>query len=328
MNKKHVKSPCCRAKIVKHGGKRRLCAKCEKAWTIRPKKRGRKARRMKAEPVRKYLKNERVPISKEHRAGTVVASRSARLRKERDAFNEKQSWRSIPDGPLILIADAIVKYHKGQWHTWFFMLARSVDGEDAVILPPYYAKGREVYSEWGNALETISPLVLERVKALVSDGHRGLTSEVAWRGWLIQRCHIHLIMAIQARRSRWAMSRKRSEGEEIFMMTNCVLKNPCALEARNAISRIEEIGWLSSSKMLKKVLQGFVTSAEDYRTYLNHPELNLPTTSNTAESLNALVKNLSSRARGFRTVASLNAWIIALCKERGTIKCRGKYPQN
>ena len=41
-----------------------------------------------------------------------------------------------------------------------------------------------------------------------------------------------------------------------------------------------------------------------------------------------LVDNLSSRARGFRTVDSLNSWIIALCKERGTIKCRGKYQQN
>lgn len=328
MNKKHAKSPCCRAKIIKHGGKRRRCAKCKKVWTIRPKRRGRKARRMEAEPVRKYLKHERVPISREHRAGTVIATRSARLRKERDSFNKKQSWCSVPDGPLILIADAIVKYRNGQWHTWFFMFLRAVDGVDAVIVPPYYAEGREVCSEWCNALETIPPDALKRVKALVSDGHRGLMREAMWRGWLIQRCHIHLIMAIQARRSRWAMSRKRSEGEELHILTNCVLTDPCQKKVTQALTRIEEIGWMTKSKMLKKVLQGFVTSADDYRTYLNHPELNLPTTSNTAESLNALVDDLSSRARGFRTVTSLNAWIIALCKERGTIKCRGKYPQN
>lgn len=295
---------------------------------MRPKRRGRKARRIVAEPIRRYLNHERVPISREHRTSTVIASRSARLRKERDAFNKKQSWGSLPDGPLLLIADAIVKHHKGVWHTWFFMLARSVDDEDAVILPPYYAKGREVYKEWHHALETIPHDARKRVKALVSDGHCGLMSFAEQQHWLVQRCHIHLIMAIQARRSRWAMSRKRSEGEEIFMLTNCVLKNPNALAAKNALSRIEEIGWLSRSKMLKKVLQGFVTSAEDYRTYLNHPELNLPTTSNAAESLNALVKDLSSRARGFRTISSLNAWIIALCKDRKTIKCRGKYPQN
>ena len=281
-----------------------------------------------ATPVRKYLNHERVPLVRECSGTIVSASRSARLRKERDMFNKKQAWCPIPDGPLILIADAIVKYRQGQWHTWFFMFLRAIDGEDATILPPYYARGREVYAEWSNALETIPPDALLRVKALVSDGHRGLTSFATRHDWFIQRCHIHLIMAIQSRRSRWAMSRKRTEGEELFMLVNCILKSPSAQEAKGAISRIEEIGWLSSSKMLKKVLQGFVTSTEDYRTYLNHPEFNLPTTSNTAESLNALVDNLSSRARGFRTVDSLNSWIIALCKERGTIKCRGKYQQN
>lgn len=328
MTKKHAKCPVCKAKIIKYGARRKRCVQCEKTWTVRPKRRGRKARRITATPVKRYLNHERVPLAREHRGTTVSASRSARLRKERDAFNEKQVWCPVPDGPLILIADAIVKYRQGKWHTWFFMFLRPVDDVDAVIVPPYYAEGREVCTEWHNALETIPADTRKRVKALVSDGHRGLMSFASWHNWLVQRCHIHLIMAIQARRSRWAMSRKRSEGEEIFVLTNCVLKNPCTREAKNALSRIEEIGWMTKSKMLKKVLQGFVTSAEDYRTYLDHPELNLPTTSNTAESLNALVDDLSSRARGFRSITSLNAWIIALCKERGTIKCRGKYQQN
>lgn len=283
---------------------------------------------MTAVPVRRYLHHERVPLAKERRGTTVPASRSARLRKERDAFNEKQAWCLIPDGPLILIADAIVKYRAGSWHTWFFMFLRAVDGIDAVIMPPYYAEGREVYKEWSTALETIHPDALKRVKALVSDGHCGLMSFAARHGWLVQRCHIHLIMAIQARRSRWAMSRKRAEGIEIHSLVGCVLTDPCSKRATQALARIEEIGWLSPSKMLEKVLRGFVTSAEDYRTYLTHPKLNLPTTSNTAESLNALVNDLFSRAHGFRTVTSLNAWIIALCKERGTMKCRGKYQQN
>jgi len=328
MTKIHAKCPFCKAKIINYGQRRRQCVQCKKTWTVRPKKRGRKARRITANPVRRYLNHERVPLTRERHSTIVLASRSARLRKERDVFNEKQMWRPTPDGSLILIADAIVKYRNGSWHTWFFMFIRSVESEDAIIVEPYYAPGREVYKEWSNALETIPPDVLNRVKALVSDGHRGLMSFALRQDWLVQRCHIHLIMAIQARRSRWAMSRKRSEGEELHVLINCVLADPDQKNVARALERIEEIGWLTSSKMLKKVLQGFVTSADDYRTYLNHPELNLPTTSNTAESLNALVDDLLSRTRGFRTVASLNAWIIALCKDRGTIKCRGKYQQN
>lgn len=328
MTKIHAKCPFCGANIINYGRKRKQCIQCKKTWTIRPKKRGRKARRITAGPVRRYLNHERVPLTREQRGVIVSASRSARLRKERDVFNQKEGWHGIPDGQLILIADAIVKYRNGSWHTWFFMFARSVEGEDAVILPPYYAPGREVYKEWNNALETIPPDVLNRVKALVSDGHRGLMSFALQHSLLVQRCHIHLIMAIQARRSRWSMSRKKSEGEEIFTLTNRILTDSNEKNMRQALERIEEIGWLTPSKMLKKVLQGFVTSADDYRTYINHPELNLPTTSNTAESLNALVDDLLSRTRGFRTVASLNAWIIALCKDRKKIKCRGKYQQN
>ncbi len=95
-----------------------------------------------------------------------------------------------------------------------------------------------------------------------------------------------------------------------------------------ALSRIEEIGWTTTSKKLKIALLGFVTHAKEYRTYITHPELNLPTTNNTAESMNALIQSLAGRAHGFRTVASFNAWIIALCKEHKTIKCRGTHPQN
>lgn len=146
MNKKHAKCLFCGAKIIKYGRRRRRCHACKKTWTVRPKKRGRKAKRITATPVRKYLNHERIPLARE-RSGTIVsASRSARLRKERDAFNRKQAWCPISDGPLILIADAIVKYRQGQWHTWFFLFLRAIDGEDAVILPPYYARGREVYA--------------------------------------------------------------------------------------------------------------------------------------------------------------------------------------
>lgn len=328
MNKKHAKCPFCGANIIKYGQRRRRCAKCEKTWTVRPKMRGRKARRLTVAPIKKYLNHERVPLAKEHGRAIAPASRSARLRKERDNFIEKEHWRDALEGPLILIADAIVKYRDGVWHTWFFMLLRAVDGTDAVIMPPYYAKGREVYKEWHNALQTIPYSARKRVKALVSDGHCGLMSFAEKHRWLVQRCHIHLIMAIQARRSRWAMSRKRNEGINLHSLVKCVLTDSSAKKASRALEEIEEIGWLSSSKMLKKILQGFVTSADDYRTYLNNPELNLPTTSNTAESLNALVNKLCYRVRGFRTVSSLNAWIIALCKERGSIKCRGRYQQN
>lgn len=324
MNKKHEKSPCCGGKTIKHGGKRRQCVACEKTWTVWQKKRGRKAKRMILAPVRRYLANEGAPITRGHGGAT----RSARLRKKRDAFNKKQSWRTPPNGELILIADAILTYHQRQWHTWFFMLVRAVDGEDAVILPPYHRASRETPEGWSEAIDSIPANVSKRVKALVSDGHTGLMNTAKQRAWLIQRCHAHLLRAIQARRSRWSMGRHRDEAAEVHTLVECVLTKGDEHQTEQALEQIKEIGITTSSKILRKVLLGFVKHAKDYRTYLIYPELNLPTTSNTAESLNALIRDLSTRARGFRTSTSFNAWIITLCKARGTIKCRGKNPQN
>ena len=231
-------------------------------------------------------------------------------------------------GPLIAVADAIMRRIEGSLHTWFFVFVRAVAGEDAIILPPLHLRGTETSNGWQPAFAAIPDDILSRIVALVSDGHRSLMLEALWRGWLVQRCHFHLLKALQARRSRWSSSQHRAEGIEIHALVERVLTQGTDEGLSAVLSRIEEIGWTTSSKKLSIALLGFVTHAEEFRTYRVHPGLNLPTTNNTAESLNALIQSLSGRARGFRTVVSFNAWIIALCKERQTIKCRGARPQN
>lgn len=325
MNKKHAKSPCCGAKIIKYGRKRKQCTQCKKTWTIRPRRRGRKARRIIGRPVERFLRSGHL---RKEQGISQRAKYLARLRVDRDSFNRKNLWHPVPQGQIILIADAIVRCYQGRWHTWFFMLVRAVDGKDAIILPPYHREGKETPDGWDEAIDTIPAEVQDRVKALVSDGHTGLMYAAKRHRWFVQRCHAHLLRAIQARRSRWSMGRHRDEATEVHALVKCVLEVRDEPQMKQVLMRIEEIGHATSSKILRKVLLGFVKSAENYRTYLAHPELNLPTTSNTAESLNALVGSLSFHARGFRSVDSLNAWISALCKERGMLKCRGKNQQN
>lgn len=327
MSKKHAKSPCCGAQFIRYGGKRRQCVACKRTWTFRPKRRGRKPRRRTSEPVRKYLVHERVPLARES-GRTSSAARSHKLRQERDAYNRRHTWAPVPSGPLIVIADAILRRMEGSLHTWFLILVRPVSGEDAVILPPLHLCGPETAAGWRAAFAAVPDSVLARVVALVSDGHTGLMSEALWRDWLVQRCHFHLLKALQARRSRWTSGRHRTEAVEVHALVSRVLLQETEDGLGAVLSRIEEIGWTTSSRVLRKVLLGFVTNAEEYRTYRAHPELKLPTTNNTAESLNALIQSLAGRARGFRTAASFNAWVIALCKERQTIKCRAARPQN
>lgn len=324
MTKKHAKSPCCDEKIIRFGGKRRQCVRCKKTWRLRPKRRGRKAILHKGKIIERLLSSRR---SREE-SGNERAKHLARLRKDRDVFNKKELWILAPKGPLIIIADAIVRYYQGKWHTWYFVLVRAVSGEDAVILPPHHLEGKETPLGWKETMSAISLKTLNRVKALVSDGHLGLMLIAKERGWKISRCHFHLLRAIGARRSKRSMGRHRDEALLLNELAKCVLEEVNKKKVALALTRIKEIAGTTTSKILKKVLMGFLKSAPDYRTYLEHPELKLPTTSNTAESLNALIGDLTFRARGFRSIASLSAWINALCKERKIIKCRGKYQPN
>lgn len=135
-------------------------------------------------------------------------------------------------------------------------------------------------------------------------------------------------MRIQGRRSRWYSSRHQAEGEEIYALVRRVLTDPNKQTLGPVLSRLEEIGWHMPSRGLKDVLRGFVNHSSDWRTYLAHPELNLPTTNNTAESFSGCVHELVHRARGFRSRAKLEKWIEALIKNKKTIRCNGKDQPN
>jgi hypothetical protein len=62
--------------------------------------------------------------------------------------------------------------------------------------------------------------------------------------------------------------------------------------------------------------RGFLNELDAFRAYQYHPELNLPNTSNTAESTVNLIATMFADVRGFRTAKSLE------------MKCKGKIPQN
>ena len=327
MNKKHAKSSCCDAGVSRYGGKRRQCVSCGRTWTIRPKQTGRKRRRINPTSMIRYLNHERVPLIRE-RNHLSCSARSARLRRERDDFLKQRKWSPIPVGQLIMIADAIVRRTAKGWHTWFFVLVRAVDDDNAIILPPKHRVGTETALGWRKVIAALPKSVLRRIMALVSDGHRGLTSEALWRDWLIQRCHFHLIARLQGRRSRWKASRHFAEGKRIYELVKRVLTERDVSVLPPIINELETIGWLSKSPEIRRTLSGFVSHYEQYRTYLNRPELNLPTTNNSVETLNALIKSFCHRTRGFRTIKALHAWITTLCKARGSIKCRKGNQQN
>lgn len=237
-------------------------------------------------------------------------------------------WPMIPDGRLIAVADALVKWTNGVWYTWYFILVRSVSHDDAVALPPYCRKGTETVQGWHEAFTRVEPSILKHIVALVSDGHRGLVTAARDRHWLIQRCHFHLLARIQSRRSRGKIARHTQEADEIFSLVHSILSARNERLLSKPLSRLEEIGWHTTSADLKNTLKGFVNNYRDWRTYRTHPKLNLPVTNNTAEALIGMVEEVSRRARGFASLTVFNEWMVVVLKTRGRVKCRGRNQQN
>lgn len=322
MNKKHEKSPCCNALVRLFGARRRQCISCKRTWRVWPKKQGRKHTRLNVNSLLEYfegtLKNKKLE----------KRTLSAHLRSLLQKFNQNTPWPSIPEGTLIIIADGLIQFFGKEKYTIYFILIRSTTSSKAFIFPPYMRKGGEVTSGWHEAFAQIPNEVFVRIKALVCDGHTGLVYLAKTNYWVLQRCQFHLLARIAHNSSFGPLGKNRSLGIRIKNLVELVLYQTDLTIVSLAIEALQRIKIEISSRNFKTVISGFTRNYEDYRSYLNFPEYNLPTTSNTAESLNALIRNLQYRARGFNTPKSLFAWIVGFCKYKKSITCNPKNQPN
>ena len=330
MNTKHAKSPCCGKGIRRFGGRRRQCLACKRTWRIRPHQRGRKRRRISSAWVIRYLSRELLPMNALGRIGACAPDKyECRLRASRAQFSRTTPYPLLPTRkPLIIIADAMIEYIDGSWHTVYLILVKRPAWTDAVIAPSVILKGMETRIGWRYAFDQLPPAVHRSIAAIVCDGHAGIIQYARKAEWLIQACHFHLLMRLNGRHSRSSWSFHREEGRRLYTYAWAIITTRDPTVLRTSICDIEELGWDTDSPQLKIYINGFLNRIHEYRTYLSHPELNLPMTTNPIESLNSIVHDLKARARGFRTVHALRVWIEALVKHRQRTTCNGTNQPN
>ena len=321
MNKIHEKSPCCGAVIHHFGQRRRQCSNCQKTWRVWQRKRGRTKRRIHTEILLRYFQRYLPQTSIDRH------TRAARLRKILRVFNEKTSWHPIPNGPLIAIVDGLIEYFNGKKYTLYLILLRSVAGNQAVILPPYLKIGTESGFGWNEALIQLPKEVHERIIALVCDGHTGLIEVAKSFGWIVQRCHFHLLARIEHCMSFGPRGKNIKLAIRLRKLAQCVLYRNHH-EALDALNQLAVIKPTIVSPAFRTVISGLLKHYRDYRRYLEFSRYCLPTTSNSAEHLIGLIRDLQYRARGFRTPKSFMAWATGFCKYKKTITCRPKNQPN
>jgi hypothetical protein len=280
--------------------------------------------------VLKYLRHETASLyAKAISQGKCPDTLEARLNRSLDKFLRQTPWPELPqDKPLVAIADAMVHWIEGVQYSFYFILLRPIDSESAVIVSPIARQGTEDAFGWSVAFSCIPEHIQSEIKALVCDGRAGLIHYAKARNWIIQRCQFHLTARLQLKRSKWKTSRHGNEGRRLYELVKTIFTTLDQRCLSRSVSELEEIAWHTTQRDLRTILNGFVKHYEQYRSYLLYPELNLPTTSNSIEVLIGGIRNLTHRARGFRTLDSFTKWISAHLKRKKKFTCRGFHQPN
>jgi hypothetical protein len=326
MNKIHEKSPCCRGSIWRRGERRRQCSLCLRTWRSWQKKKGRKRHRSDFDLLFRYLKHTSGSIRQQAEKKQITpAALSAQMAQTMKRFHQATPWPALPDGELILIADAMIEYINKIPHTFYFLLIRSINENKAVIAPfSVRIDEGEGFQGWYRALQQLTPEVRQRIRVLVCDGMQALIRIGKDQGWLIQRCQFHLRARISHYCSPRRFGKRPKYGKQMQKLIVIILTNRNSNIIQKALEEIREMKEQTTAKSFKTVLSGFLKHYEDYRTYLYYPEYHLPVTSNSAEFLIGQIRDLQYRARGFKSLKSLSSWIETYCKYTQTITCNGK----
>jgi hypothetical protein len=211
----HEKSKCCGAKIIRFGGKRRQCTLCKKTWRVHPAKQGRKPLRKQCRYLKKVFNHGfRVnQLSFNSRLSTDAVYK--RFASSLDAVVSQKRTIRIRGDKLILIIDAEWQYFKSELWTLYFLAVKAVGTEKVIILDPALRRGKENAIIWNNVINQIPASVKKRIIAIVSDGIRGIENIAASNGWVLQRCHFHILSRLQKMRGKRASTYGRLVREEI-----------------------------------------------------------------------------------------------------------------
>lgn len=319
-------SYCCRAPARPHGARRRRCAACGATWTVRPRRRGRRAKRVRVSLARTVL---RCTLSLRGLAECRGEHREA-LRKRfhkslRSWLNHHPPHHIPADVPLVAVADALwfALGRPLRRYGCFVVLLRPLAGTHAFPALLVLRAGKEGRGDWEAAFSRLPPAVRRRIVAFVSDGWRGGDNFARLHGWRFQWCHAHMQRKMAELRGVRNLPGKLLR-QEVARLLTVFLTTPEERNAERARARIHAI--LARPDCPASLRQRLVALRRKHhflRTYRRVPLWNLPVTTNSVESVNNLIRDRFRAMRGVRSVRALRYWLTAIFRTLKPIACRG-----
>lgn len=299
---------------------------CRRTWTIRPRKRGRPVHRTPASVLHRVLV-EGFTLGQlfSKRPGVALPAYRYRFRRALRRFVARPSPQVIPSGPLVLLADGLWFEFDGRPWVLYLTALKPCCGNDATFLDPLLLPGREGASRWQQALEAIPPGATRRIRAMVVDNLPGMQKLAYQRRWILQLCHFHLLLKLQAQRRgvRYTL-RGGSVREEIHQLIRSILELPEGNRLSGALKQLTRLSHGDCGTLrIQTTVREFLKALPFYRSYLKHPHLELPTTTNSVESMCRLLRELFRSSRAGSNPASVLLWATALIRMRPNVTCNG-----
>lgn len=316
----HEKSKCCAARIVRFGGKRRKCTACKKTWRVHPSKRGPKPSRKQPNYLNNVFNHSFVVKQLALHSTLTTDAIYKRFGKNLNAVISQKRTIRIRGKKLILLIDAEWQYFKGELWTMYFLAVKPVGAAKVVILDPILIKGREGFTGWNVAINSMPSGLTRRIIAIVSDGIKGIETISINNGWLLQKCHFHLLSMLQKMRGKRLSTPGRLIRNEIY----CSVKIALSIKSVRKLNFLRKrLAILVENKLcpvrMRGAVRGFLKRFSEFRTYLAYPLLELPTTVNVMESNNSFVRK---KSRTVNTPKSWHKWAIACARFKSKFTCK------
>jgi transposase-like protein len=227
-----------------------------------------------------------------------------------------------PKGPYVLVIDGVYfKFKRKEW-VLYLMAVKPIRSSRMYFLDSILTKGRERLEAWYEAIDTLPDHVRKQVVALVSDGLRGFQQLAASNEWIHQRCPFHLLASlVRGKGKRRYLTRGSSVRDKILTAVRILLSDESVQKrdrARRALHR--HINDPACPSYVRKHVLEFFEREQDFRAYLTHVTLDLPTTTSAMESTGRLVRKA---ARTARTAESLRLRAVAFLRLKQSVVCNG-----
>lgn len=320
MKVQQEKSACCVAKVIRFGGKRRQCSRCKKTWRVHTAKRGRKRLRKQPDYLRKVFEHGFSVKNISYRSSLSPSAVSKRFQKNLVAAMKENRTIRIRGKKLILIIDAEWQYFKRELWTLYFVSVKSAGTGSVTILDPILKREKESVAHWEQIIDDLPDGIKKRIIALVSDGIRGIETVAKKKNWILQRCHFHLLKSIQRMRGKRATTNGRKVRGEIYDKTKEALNERSEQKLKKLCRRLKKLSVdPGCPKPMRMNVREFLRRIDHFRSYLAHPKLKLPTTTNVMESINSRVRR---KAVTVNTPEAWCRWAIVCVRMKSKFVCK------